>query len=305
MLYKIDETLTLLPDGDLPDGGQYVAVLLPDEWAQRRGAFDMGIDIEADPEIALDTQAEVNYDSITGVIRVPDRSDLSEDGVWFSFALDEKGIVFIDSSHTAVRMVQHIAASKRWRKPSIERFLYDFLLLLIEGDSAFMERIEAELDRMEDAIYADDEGAGSPERVNAIRNDLRDLDDYLEHLQDFAEVLEENENGFFAESNLRYFRLFYNRVEKLRDKTASLREQAMQMRDLYKMHLDIRQNRIMTVLTVVTAIFAPLTLLVGWYGMNFEHMPELGLPFAYPVVIVVSVVIAVGLVAFFRKIKWL
>lgn len=304
MFYRIGENLTELAGDEIPEDGQYVAVLTPEEWAWRRGGFDMGIDIEADAEAAMDMQAEVNYDSITGVIRVPDRSDLSEDGVWFTFALDEKGVVFIDSTGTAEKMVRSLAGRRR-RKPGMERLLYDFLLLLVEGDAAFMKRFEDELDAMEAAIYADEEGKVEPTRVNVIRSDLRDLDDYLEHLQDFAEVLEENDNGFFDEANLRYFRLFYNRVEKLRDKVASLREQAVQMRDLYKMHLDIRQNRIMTILTVVTAIFAPLTLIVGWYGMNFERMPELSWHYAYPVLTALCVALSVGLVVFFRKIRWL
>ncbi len=141
--------------------------------------------------------------------------------------------------------------------------------------------------------------------MNDIRSDLRDLDDYLEHLQDFVAVLEENESGFFKEENLRYFRLLFNRTEKLRDKAQSLREQAVQIRDLYKMHLDIRQNRIMTVLTVVTAIFAPLTLIAGWYGMNFVYMPELEWAWAYPAVFVVCLVITVAMVVAFRRMKWL
>lgn len=305
MLYEIREKLTELPGGELPQDCQYVSVITPEEWKRTSGAFDMGIDIEADPVSAMDTQAEVNYDSITGVIHIPNRRDLSSEGIWFTFALDEKGVVFVDGTGSAADIVSSIAATKRWRNPGIERFLYEFLMQLVKNDTAFMAEIEAVLDCMEEDIYADRADSSSPERVNEIRGDLRDFDDYLEHLQDFASVLEENENGFFQEENLRYFRLFYNRVEKLRDKVSSLREQAVQLRDLYKMHLDIRQNRIMTILTVVTAIFAPLTLLVGWYGMNFEHMPELAFPYAYPIIIVVSIGIAVGLVGFFRKIKWL
>ena len=305
MLYEIRETLAELPDGELPQDCQYVSVITPEEWKRSRGEFDMGIDIEADPVSAMDTQAEVNYDSITGVIHIPNRHDLSSEGIWFTFALDEKGVVFVDGTGSAAGIVSSIAASKRWRNPGIERFLYEFLLQLVKNDTAFMAEIEAVLDCMEEDIYEDRADSSNPERVNEIRGDLRDFDDYLEHLQDFASVLEENENGFFEEENLRYFRLFYNRVEKLRDKVSSLREQAVQLRDLYKMHLDIRQNRIMTILTVVTAIFAPLTLLVGWYGMNFEHMPELAFPYAYPIVIAVSLFIAIGLVVFFRRIKWL
>ena len=79
----------------------------------------------------------------------------------------------------------------------------------------------------------------------------------------------------------------------------------MQLRDLYQAHIDIKQNRIMTVLTVVTTIFMPLTLIVGWYGMNFKYMPELEWQWGYPVVILVCVVIAVGSLLFFKKKKWL
>ena len=79
----------------------------------------------------------------------------------------------------------------------------------------------------------------------------------------------------------------------------------MQLRDLYKTHLDIKQNSIMTVLTVVTSIFLPLTLIVGWYGMNFKYMPELEWKWGYPVIIGVSVLIVIFCLIFFRKKKWL
>ena len=61
----------------------------------------------------------------------------------------------------------------------------------------------------------------------------------------------------------------------------------------------------MTVLTVVTTIFMPLTLIVGWYGMNFKYMPELDKVWGYPVVIGVSVLIVVCSLIFFKKKKWL
>ena len=60
---------------------------------------------------------------------------------------------------------------------------------------------------------------------------------------------------------------------------------------LPKAEIDIRQNRIMQILTIVTTIFLPLTLLVGWYGMNFAGMPELTWKYGYPVIVVVSIVI--------------
>jgi magnesium transporter len=61
----------------------------------------------------------------------------------------------------------------------------------------------------------------------------------------------------------------------------------------------------MTVLTVVTTIFMPLTLIVGWYGMNFHYMPELEWKWGYPIIIAISLLIVVGSLLFFKKKKWL
>ena len=85
----------------------------------------------------------------------------------------------------------------------------------------------------------------------------------------------------------------------------SLLDYTNQIRDTYQSRLDVKQNRIMTVLTVVTTVFMPLTLIVGWYGMNFKYMPELNSVWGYPIVIGVSVLIVVVSIVFFKRRKWL
>ena len=69
--------------------------------------------------------------------------------------------------------------------------------------------------------------------------------------------------------------------------------------------LDVKQNRTMALLTVITTIFMPLTLIAGWYGMNFKYMPELEYKWAYPAVIAVSIIIVIVSLLFFKKKKWL
>ena len=87
--------------------------------------------------------------------------------------------------------------------------------------------------------------------------------------------------------------------------TASLRDFSIQIRDLYQSQLDVKQNRTMALLTVITTIFMPLTLIAGWYGMNFKYMPELEYKWAYPAVIAVSIIIVIVSLLFFKKKKWL
>jgi magnesium transporter len=264
----------------------------------------MGIELDLDAGDIHNTKAEVNYDSLTGTFRIPDRENIGSKDYCFAFALDEKGIVFIDDSGKAEQMIDVIRRTKRWRKPSLERFLYDFLEQIVENDLSVIERYEGELNMIEDSIL-NNKGPEDLGRVNEIHSDIRKLLVHYEQIIDMTQELEENENGFFSEENLRYIHLFMNLLARRHDSAASLRDYTMQVRDLYHAQLEVRQNRIMTLLTIVTTIFMPLTLLVGWYGMNFRYMPELEWRFGYPVVIVVSIVIAVSCLLYFKKKKWL
>ncbi|MBQ5556289.1 MAG: magnesium transporter, partial [Erysipelotrichaceae bacterium] len=80
---------------------------------------------------------------------------------------------------------------------------------------------------------------------------------------------------------------------------------AIQLRDLYSQQIDIRMNRVMTILTVLSTIFMPLTLIAGWYGMNFHYMPEFSYRYSYPILIVVCIIIVGSMLYYFKKKKWL
>jgi magnesium transporter len=305
VFFAIEETLREVKREELKkSGSQFVAVLSFEEWKNSKDSFEMGMDIEPDLSEIFLTKAEVNYDSLTGTFAVPDRKNPSADDLKFAFVLDEKGVIFIDDNSTALDIIKGVQRTKKWKMPSLERFLYDFLDQIVKDDLRLMEKYEDELDHMEQAIIDGNENLPSG-RLNEIRSDIRYLRIHYEQLMDLAAEFEENENGFFKLENLRYFRLFINRAERLHEASMSLRDYTMQIRDLYKAHLDVKQNRIMTVLTVVTTIFMPLTLIVGWYGMNFRYMPELNWEWSYPVVIAASIVIVIGSLLFFKRKKWL
>ena len=304
MYYLIRNTLEECSAEQCHDAGSpFVAVLTPEQWQEQSENFDMGIDLGIDIDIRNEeiftTKAEVNYDSLTGTFCIPVQSSPTDMEERFSFALDETGIVFIDEGNSALELVKRIQRNKRWRKPSLERFLYDFLEIIIHNDLQIMQRYERELEGIEREIMDDAEEAHI-QRNNEIRGDIRDLRIHYEQLLDFGQELEENENGFFEEDNIRYFHMFSSRVDRLYNAATHLRDYTIQLNDLYQSQLDVKQNRIMTVLTVVTTIFMPLTLIVGWYGMNFKFMPELESRYGYPVVIGLSVFIVVASLAYFK-----
>ncbi len=241
---------------------QYVAVLTTPEWESERERFDMGIELDLDTQSVHNTKAEVNYDSLTGSFQIPDREDLQENDFCFAFALDEKGVVFIDDSGKAEQMIDSIRRTKHWREPSLERFLHDFLEQIVVRDLSIMEQYEYELNQIEDEVLSSD-SQGNLARINEIRNDIRRLLVHYEQLIDMTQELEENENGFFSEDNLRYIHLFMNYILRRHSTATSLRDYTMQVRELHNTQLEVRQNKTMTLLTVITTIFMPLTLIAG------------------------------------------
>ena len=304
MYYLIDTMLRNCSAEECHGGEfQYVAVLSPEEWNAECDSYEMGIDLEPDIREIYTTNAEVNYDSVTGAFAIPDRNNMCGHYHKFAFALDEKGIVFIDSSDTVSGIISRITETKKWRMPSLERLIYDFLEQIIHEDSRILENYEKRLDVIDNDIDCGKEG--DLDTLNDIRGDLRDLRTHYNQLIDLAQEFEENENSFFQTENLRFFRLFSNRVSRLHDIVNSLLDYTNQIRDTYQSRLDVKQNRIMTVLTVVTTVFMPLTLIVGWYGMNFKYMPELDSVWGYPAVIIVSLLIVVISLVFFKRKKWL
>lgn len=306
MYYLIEETLNKCTDKEILSGkAQYVAVLTPEEWASKKDSFDMGIDIEFDGSERYTTKAEVNYDSVTGTFSLPDRKNISGDYKDFAFALDEKGIVFIDPNDNAQKIINKIINTKKWRLPSLERFIYDFLEQIIHEDLSLLESYERELDSIDKDIDNNQDNEADLERVNDIRGELRDLRIHYSQLIDLSQEFEENENNFFKSDNIRFFKLFSNRVSRLYDVVNSLIDYTNQIRDTYESRIEVRQNHIMTLLTVVTTIFMPLTLIAGWYGMNFKYMPELNWEIGYPLVFIVSVLIVAFSLLFFKLKKWL
>ena len=303
--YLIKEALVPCAEEELRGAdSQFVAVLSSEEWTATRESFDMGIDMEMDIAHPLDTKAEVNMDSLTGTFKRPELQASSRQAGSFAFALDEKGIVLVDDTGYAAGLVERIGRTRKWRLPSLERFIYDLLEETIAGDLALFEEMEKRLSVIEDEILADRLESYPPE-MNDIRGDLLDLRVHYEQLIDLGQELQENENGFFREENLRYFHMFTERVVRLQDMVGGQRDYVSQLRDLMQSQLDIKQNRIMTLLTVITSIFLPLTLIAGWYGMNFRYMPELGWEFSYPLVILVSVAIVVVCLVWFKRKRWL
>jgi magnesium transporter len=102
-----------------------------------------------------------------------------------------------------------------------------------------------------------------------------------------------------------YLRDVYDHTIQVIDTIETFRDMISGMLDIYMSSVSNKMNEVMKVLTIFAAIFIPLTFIVGVYGMNFQHMPELSIPWAYPGVWIVILVVGISLLGYFKHKKWI
>lgn len=182
----------------------------------------------------------------------------------------------------------------------------DVLLMLfgyvLRQDGDLLEAIDDSIEKLEERTTLkkpEDHSA----TIIALRKQLLALKHYFGSLYDLLEELEDNRNNLFTQTQLQAFRVHKNKANRLLNTVLNLRDYLTQVREAFQNQLDISLNDTMRFFTVITAIFLPLTLLVGWYGMNL-HMPELASKITYPLIIVVSLVFIVVSLVFCKKKGW-
>ena len=185
-----------------------------------------------------------------------------------------------------------------------ERLFYHFFSLLLKGDMDFLNNLEEEISNNEDKVLSGDK-ASYLKYITAWRQELLRLKRYYEQLNFIFDEMTVNDNQLFSEDGVRRLMTLRNRTDRYLSAVKNLQEMVSQLREAYQSQLSIEQNDLMKIFTVVTVIFLPLSLLAGWYGMNFSHIPELKWKYGYPLVILVSIVTVAALIWKFKKKKWL
>lgn len=169
-------------------------------------------------------------------------------------------------------------------------------------NSHLLDEIEDGIEALEEKVSIKNPDDYSGEIID-LRKRLLNLKRYFEGLYDALEDLEENQNGFFYPDELKVFRLYKNKADRLLRNVINLRDYLTQVREAYQNQLDLSLNDTMRFFTVIASIFLPLTLVVGWYGMNLK-MPEFESEIAYGVVILGSILYVVASVIYAKKKGW-
>lgn len=211
----------------------------------------------------------------------------------------EKEIAFFLKSDHCVEIVNSLN-----KEEMTFRVLSAFFSALTAGDIDNIELLEGYINALDDElITAKRPLENASTRIISLRRSLLKMKRYYEQLEDVIEVLSENENGAVPEALQNRFISLGHRIGRLMESVEHLREYVTQVREAYQAQVDIEQNQIMKIFTVLTGVFYPLSLIVGWYGMNFD-IPEYGWHFGYLYVVVLSIVVCAVSFLIFKKRKW-
>ncbi len=182
--------------------------------------------------------------------------------------------------------------------------VYHFFMYILKKD---MEELQV----LEDNIIKTEDDAIKHKQEDYIKiiahykRRLLHLKKYYEHLSIIMDGLLANDQNILSEEEVKNLVIIDTRIDRLLNNLMNLREYVKEMRESVQAEMDIQQNNLMRAFTVISAIFLPLSLIVGWYGMNFQNMPELMWQHGYLYVILLSIAVFITLYLIFRKKKWL
>jgi magnesium transporter len=194
-------------------------------------------------------------------------------------------------------------AKGRIRRMGSDYLAYALIDAVVDRYFSVLEALGDKMESMEDEIMSHPR----PEMMEAIYQLKRDLIFLRKSIWPLREVtgsLQRGESGIVQEGTGVFLRDVYDHTVQIIDTIESFRDVASGMHDTYLSGISNRMNEVMKVLTIFATIFIPLTFIAGIYGMNFEHMPELGWKWSYLFFWVVALIVGFGMFVSFKRRRW-
>lgn len=191
----------------------------------------------------------------------------------------------------------------RLRNSGIDALYNALLDAIIDQYFVAMESLAVKIEQIEELIMK------SPSKrslvsVNYLRREVSALRRAIMPVRELINGILKTESALIQKKTKNYFKDIYDHIIQANETADSYRDLIVNLQDLYLNQMNLRMNEVMKLLAVVTALFAPLTLITGIYGMNFVHMPELHTRYGYFVVLGVMFVLVIVMLNIFKKRGW-
>jgi len=212
-------------------------------------------------------------------------------------------ITIHDSSIPALESIaREFSTAARFHNLSTSAILYQILDRVIDEDMSFLLEARRGIESLEEAIDQEPESV-QIEQILILKRQIARLSITFEGQRYCVTALETVESEVFDIKDFREY--FHDSLAHLEYALRSVDRHDARLAELHQHHLltlQAKTNKRLRLLTIISAVFMPLTLIAGIYGMNFRNMPELTWPYGYPLVIGVMFILAAALLwVFYRK----
>lgn len=192
----------------------------------------------------------------------------------------------------------------RLRQTGSDYLAYALIDALVDNYFAVLEVLGEKLENLEDEVITDPSPA-SLQRIHAVKRDLIYLRKQVWPMRELMNGLLKGDSALIEAETRVFLRDVYDHTIQIMDTIESYRDLAAGILDLYLSGSSQRLNEIMKVLTMIATVFIPLTFVAGIYGMNFSYMPELEWRWGYFGILGLMLFIALLLLLFFKRKRWL
>ena len=208
-----------------------------------------------------------------------------------------------DPFEPVVRRLRHNGSDKL-RRLDLDYLFYTLVDVAVDCAFPVVERLDDQLESLEERLVIDPDRRALGD-IYQLRHDVLLLRRSAWPQRDTLGRLLREADDWIGETVRVYLRDCVDHTHQIVDLLQTLSDTSANLLDIYLSSASMRTNEIMRVLTVFATIFMPLTFITGVYGMNFEHMPELAWRYGYPAVLGVCLLIALGMLWWFRRRGWL
>ena len=254
-----------------------------------------------DPSI-LTCFEDYTYGNLSYVELSEDREHLLTHNITFYMTKDALALVLDARGEFFNWFVKRLESGFLITELKPQPLIISLVNLQIEHNECILKLCENMLEDLEEAVLLEIKKEYSRSIVSK-RKLVMELRRELTYLVYTIDMLSANLSKLFTANELRLLIVLEHRASKCADCASVLRDYATQVREAYEAEQDLATNSLMKVFTIMTSICMPLGILVGWYGMNFENMPELANGYQYFVAVFIGVVLSAF--AFFKRKKWL
>ncbi|TAL96275.1 MAG: magnesium and cobalt transport protein CorA [Rhodanobacter sp.] len=183
--------------------------------------------------------------------------------------------------------------------------LYGVLDFIVDNLLPIVRDFREELEQLEQDIFAETFKRSTVHRLYDMQRDLMTLRLAVAPLQDITSQLVRLHPNLIPDDLRPYFRDVYDHVFRVNESITAMREMLTAAINVNLSLVTFGQNEVMKKLAGWAAMLAAPTLLTSWYGMNFQHMPELSRPWAYPAIIVIMGGVVGGIFVALKRARWL